>query len=656
MRLFWNGKGKRPTRPSTLRSRLSLEELETRLVPYATTGNLWPSAQLITLSFVPDGTVVSSGSNGTVTSDLFSKFDARFGSASAWENVLIKAAQTWAQNANINFAVVSDNGTTLGQGLYQQGDPGMGDIRFADEPMGSNYLGLGYFPPPANNYSGAGDIAFNDTQTYNINGSSYDLYTVALHEIGHALGLDHSTTYAAVMYPSYHGTLKGLTSDDTAGIQAVYGARTGDSYGGSGVSNPNTSFASAADISGQINPLLGNGQLTNLDISTTSQAEYFKFTAPLVSTDTLTVNVQSTGLSLLRPTVTLYAADQTTVLGTATAAGSYNGGNLTVSYSAPGLLGLGSVAGETFYVKVTGADTTAFGTGRYDLSLNMGTGGLPAVTLPNTQLLNGTVFSGGYGSAEVISSTADFYTIGPDTGSSDSAPAAPAASGTPAHTLNNTASNVSVAALAQPAAVGGVNTAAGATSAASVQGLTQIALVLAPPSNSTQMANIHLAAPANVVIATTVSQVSQAGPQQETPLALSAVETHTVSLAVAPAAVTAFEERMGENESPASEVTLPAAPADVAAQRLAADAVFADPNLTAFGLQHEGDAANQDGIFAGSVLMTEPVSDATPAATSVADEDSQSGALAGLALFGGWWLASSGLTEPRAQTKRPLQK
>ena len=374
----------------------------------------------------------------------------------------------------------------------------------------------------------------------------------------------------------------------------------------------------------------------------------------------MTVNVQSTGLSLLRPTVTLYAADQSTVLGTATAAGSYNGGNLTVSYTTPGLLGLGlgTVAGQTFYVKVTGADGTAFGTGAYDLNLNMGLGGLLPVSLPTTPLLNGSIFSGGNGAAEVTNSTAetsDFYEINANAGPGDSAPVIAPASGTPAHGQDSTTSNVAVAALSPPAAVVGANPAGGPTSAASVQGLTQIALVLAPPSSSTQMGNSHLAVPQNVAVAAAVAQIGQAGPQQTAPVALSVIETHTASPGVATAAVTVFEDLTEENEAPAPE-RIPTTPApDVALRQQAADAVFADPNLTEFGLRQEGDGGLDD-VFAGSVLVTEPVSEAAPAATSPDEEASPSGALAGLALFGGWWLTVSGLAEPRSQTKRPLQK
>jgi hypothetical protein len=246
MRFFRKSAGRGPSRaPATARP--FLEELETRLAPYAATGNAWPEPQLVTISFVPDGTLVTSGSNGNVYSDMFAKFNAKWPTAT-WQNALVSAAQVWAQAANVNLAVVPDNGTPLGQGNYQQGDPGMGDIRIAAYSLPSNYLGLACMPPPANNYSGAGDVVFNDTQTFNV-GTTYDLATVAMHEFGHSLGLAESSTYGSVMYGIYAGVKKGLAADDVAGVQSIYGPRQPDA---NNQGTPNNSFASATDLTSQI--------------------------------------------------------------------------------------------------------------------------------------------------------------------------------------------------------------------------------------------------------------------------------------------------------------------------------------------------------------------------------------------------------------------
>src|SRR5262249_59013862 len=141
--------------PRPARARLQVESLEARTVPYSASGNLWPQPGLITLSFQPDGTDL-----GGQSSNLISTFNADFGSASAWQNAVLKAAQSWAQQANVNFAVVSDGGAASGTGSYQQGDPTFGDVRVGGFDFGGNsILALGFMPPPINHYSVARDLA-----------------------------------------------------------------------------------------------------------------------------------------------------------------------------------------------------------------------------------------------------------------------------------------------------------------------------------------------------------------------------------------------------------------------------------------------------------------------------------------------------------------
>jgi hypothetical protein len=70
-----------------------------------------------------------------------------------------------------------------------------------------------------------GDVHFDDAEGW----SSAYLQTVALHEIGHALGLGHSTVSAATMYAYYTGTDTSLHDDDHAGIWSRYSAYTSPS-------------------------------------------------------------------------------------------------------------------------------------------------------------------------------------------------------------------------------------------------------------------------------------------------------------------------------------------------------------------------------------------------------------------------------------------
>lgn len=72
---------------------------------------------------------------------------------------------------------------------------------------------------------------------------------------------------------------------------------------------------------------------------------------------------------------------------------------------------------DQFYVVVTGADTTAFGTGKFALSVNFGSGAMPAVTLPNTKVLNAATLVGG-GSvgmvSEALTASMDFLAVSDD--------------------------------------------------------------------------------------------------------------------------------------------------------------------------------------------------------------------------------------------------
>lgn len=109
-------------------------------------------------------------------------------------------------------------------------------VRFvkSDHGDGSAFDGAGrvlahaYFPPP-NGGALAGDSHFDDDERwYHPTGSGIDLVTVAAHEIGHALGLAHSTMQGALMFPYYRGEARFLSEDDVLGIQSVYGAKVAD--------------------------------------------------------------------------------------------------------------------------------------------------------------------------------------------------------------------------------------------------------------------------------------------------------------------------------------------------------------------------------------------------------------------------------------------
>lgn len=362
-----------------------LESLESRLVLYNATGNMWPNPQLITISFMPDGTNL-----GGVSSNLFATFNSNPKLEGVWQDIILRAAQTWAQQTNVNFSLVPDDGDYWGSGSDEQGDPEFGDIRIGGYNFDNSTLGWGFQPPPVNDFSIAGDIFFNTGQKFTV-GSTYDLFTVAVHEIGHTLGLNESNVPAAVMYGAYNGVKTSLNSDDIAGIQSIYGgARSPDAYNSGGASNG--TFGTASNLNSLINTTSQTALVTGLDLNTLSQAEYFTFNVPSGTTGTLTLNVQSSGLSLLSPNVTVYASNETTVLGSASGLNQYG---TTLTVSVPGV-----TSGEQLYVKVQGADSTVFSTGDYAMTLNFGSGPSPTVPLPQTTTPNGNPITGGGGEAD----------------------------------------------------------------------------------------------------------------------------------------------------------------------------------------------------------------------------------------------------------------
>ena len=72
-----------------------------------------------------------------------------------------------------------------------------------------------------------GDVHFDDEENFTVGkkGRGIDLFWLALHELGHSLGLDHSSNKGAIMYPIYRGNHRGLQlhRDDIVGIQQLYG-------------------------------------------------------------------------------------------------------------------------------------------------------------------------------------------------------------------------------------------------------------------------------------------------------------------------------------------------------------------------------------------------------------------------------------------------
>jgi Matrixin len=362
-----------------LRPRLEL--LEDRFLLYATTGMQWPQPKLITYSFVPDGTNI-----GGVPSNLQQTLNAHFATAD-WQAQFSKAASAWQKLANINFTRVADNGAPLGVSGNMQSDPRFGDIRIGGYAMTGSILAFAFLPPPANGGTSAGDIFFNTNMSWQLNATTYDLMTVAIHEFGHALGMNHSASSTAAMWPAYTGAKQVLSTDDTAGIRTIYNSRQNDFFDANGTND----LASEADnISSYID---SNGQLTlsALDSTTpvmigSNDTDWYRITVPATTTGTMVVRMQSTNLSLLSPWLAVYNSAGTTMLGQASSTAWGDTVTVTINNVA---------AGQVYDIRSKGATSGDSGFGSYGLQVNFGSQVQDPVSSPNTTMAEQTDQGGG---------------------------------------------------------------------------------------------------------------------------------------------------------------------------------------------------------------------------------------------------------------------
>lgn len=356
---------RRKLRRTTIHPDLDVLE-DRRLMAYNLMGAQWSKPERVTFSIMPDGT-----SLGGVNSNFQSVMNSNPNTAGKWLSVIQKAAATWENYANINFVLVADSGAPLGTPGNQQNDSRFGDIRIGGYVQPPGQLAFAFAPPPFNGGTNAGDILFNTNMPWNTNGSSsYDLYTVALHEFGHALGLAHNASSTSVMYPYYTTPKSALSADDQAGDQAIYGPIPKDMFS-SVAPNPLPTMAS------NLNPYIdGNNQISlgGLTLTRSSEQHFFQFTTPANAASTMTVQVQASDLSSVVPTVKVLDASNKTL---AT--------NVQTTYSTTASVTISGVLPSQVYRIQVGAGTTGPGAnGTYGLLVNMGTASQDPIAPPDT--------------------------------------------------------------------------------------------------------------------------------------------------------------------------------------------------------------------------------------------------------------------------------
>jgi hypothetical protein len=131
---------------------------------------------------------------------------------------ILRAFSEWAKHTNITLQA----GTSAASSRTIA-------VEFVSGAHGDSYpftranptYGHTFYPVPMNAEHIAGDMHLNLDENWQA-GSDIDIYTVALHEAGHALGLVHTNNPGDVMYPYYRRGAQ-LSANDIAALQALYG-------------------------------------------------------------------------------------------------------------------------------------------------------------------------------------------------------------------------------------------------------------------------------------------------------------------------------------------------------------------------------------------------------------------------------------------------
>lgn len=131
------------------------------------------------------------------------------------------AFDEWQRQIPVDFQEVGRSEDAILKLAWKKGDHGDGE---AFDGRQGNVLAHA-FPPPTCGGMHAGQCHFDNEERWGLNHSNgiRDIQTVALHEIGHVLGLGHSNT--GVMLERYRGQLRVLSQGDIDSIQGRYGKR-----------------------------------------------------------------------------------------------------------------------------------------------------------------------------------------------------------------------------------------------------------------------------------------------------------------------------------------------------------------------------------------------------------------------------------------------